>query len=280
MKFTHPDKIYWPKEKIKKGEMLQYYEAVAKTLLRYTKDRPLVMHRFPNGIGAEGFYQKDVREVPEFVKTVSITHANRKVHYILAQNVNTLLYIANLGSIEMHLFNSTIKHLDKPDYLVLDLDPESISFEAVIDTALVIHDLLEKLKFPNFCKTSGGTGLHIFIPLKAKYSYEETRFYAMEIAKLTSKTLPKIISLERNPAKRKRKVYIDTLQNSKGQLVAAPYSVRAFPGAPVSTPLDWSEVKPGLNPKEFTICTVPDRLAKKGDLFKGVLGRGANLDWG
>jgi bifunctional non-homologous end joining protein LigD len=273
MEFTHIDKVYWPKEKITKGDLLEYYAKVAKTMLPYLKDRPLVMHRFPNGIKEEGFYQKDVKEVPDFVKTTLITHSNRKVRYILAQNTETLLYVANLGSIELHLFNSTVKHLDKPDYLVLDLDPEAISFDAVVDAALIIHELLGEA--PHFCKTSGGSGMHIFIPLKAKYDYEETRAMALKIAQEVCERLPKITSLERNPKKRQRKVYIDTLQNSKGQLVAAPYSVRAFKGAPVSTPLGWNEVKHGLNPKDFTIENVPDRLAKKGDLFKGILGRAA-----
>lgn len=277
VKLSHLEKIYWPNEKITKGEMLEYYAKVAKAMLRYLKDRPLAMHRFPNGIRGEAFYQKDVQDVPDFVKTATVTHTNRKVHYIIAQNTKTLLYAANLGSIEMHLFNSTIKHLDQPDYMVLDLDPQGISFDAVVDVALILHGLLQKMKIPHFCKTSGGSGLHIYVPLKGKYSYEETRDYAMAIALLAREQLPKVISLERNPKKRNRKIYIDTLQNSKGQLAVAPYSVRGFPGAPVSTPLLWNEVKHGLDPKDFTIKNVPGRLAKKGDLFKGVLGRGANL---
>lgn len=277
VKLSNIDKVYWPGEKITKGRMLEYYAKMAKTLLRYTKDRPLVMHRFPDGVKGEGFYQKDVREVPDFVKTVPILHANRKVHYIVAQNTQTILYVANLGSIEMHLFHSKIKRLKRPDYLILDLDPQTISFDALIDTALVIHEILQKSKIPHFCKTSGGSGLHIYVPLNGKYSYEESRHYAMVIAKRTHEILPEITSLKRSPKERKRRVYIDTLQNSKGQLIVAPYSVRAFPGAPVSTPLSWSEVKYGLDPKHFTIENVPSRLAKKGDLFKGVLGRGANL---
>lgn len=278
VKLSNLDKIYWPKEKITKGELLEYYSKVAKTILPYLKDRPLVMHRYPNGIEGEAFYQKDVKDVPDFVKTTLISHANRKVNYILAQNAKTLLYVVNLGSIELHLFNSTIKHLNKPDYMVLDLDPEAISFDAVVDVALQIHEILENMKVPHFCKTSGGSGLHIFIPLRARYEYEEVRSFAMVIARLTQERLPKIISLERNPKERQKKVYIDTLQNSKGQLVAAPYSVRAFRGAPVSTPLSWNEVTHGLDPKDFTLENVPGRLAKKGDLFKGVLGRGAILN--
>lgn len=277
VKLTHLDKIYWPSEKITKKELIDYYAKVAKTLLKYTKDRPLVMHRFPNGIKQEGFYQKDVENVPDFVKTAVIAHANRKVHYIIAQNAKTLLYVANLGSIEMHLFHSRLKNLDYPDYLILDLDPESISFDAVVDVALAIHEILSELKIPHFCKTSGGTGLHIYVPTKGKYSYDEVRKCAQEIGKRVAKKLPQLISMEKNPEKRKRKIYIDTLRNAKGQLSIAPYSVRAFPKAPVSTPLEWDEVKRGLDPKDFTIKNVVGRLEKKGDLFKGVLGKGANL---
>lgn len=277
VKLTHLDKIYWPGEKITKKELIDYYAKVAKTLLKYTKDRPLVMHRFPNGIKQEGFYQKDVENVPDFVKAALIAHEKRKVHYIIAQNAKTILYVANLGSIEMHLFHSRLKSLDKPDYMILDLDPESISFDAVVEVSLAIHDILEELKIPHFCKTSGGTGLHIYVPTKGKYSYDEVRGAAQEIGKMTAKKLPRLISLERAPEKRKRKVYIDTLRNAKGQLTVAPYSVRAFAKAPVSTPLEWDEVRRGLDPKDFTIKNVASRLEKKGDLFKGVLGKGANL---
>lgn len=276
-KLSNLEKLYWPKEKITKGDLLKYYKKMAKRVLRYTKDRPLVMKRFPNGIQKEAFYQKDVQDTPSFVHTTTLSHANRKVRYIVCQNADTLLYVANLGSIELHLFHSRQGQLEKPDYMILDLDPQSVPFDAVVDVALCMHRMLQKWKVPHFCKTSGGTGLHIYIPLKAKYSYPEVRACAMAIAKCVHKALPALTSLERNPKKRRGKVYIDTLQNSKSQLAAAPYSVRGFPGAPVSTPLSWSEVKHGLHPKKFTLKTVPARVAKKGDLFKGVLGRGANV---
>lgn len=277
MEFSHVDKIYWPKQKITKGDLLKYYATIAPYILPYLKNRPLVMHRFPDGITGESFYQKDAKEVPSFVKTFPLAHRNRKVNYIVAQNPKSLLYVVNLGSIELHMFNSTIKHIEKPDYLVLDLDPEAIPFSAVIETALALHEILQKLKLPHFCKTSGKTGLHIYLPLQAKYEYEKIRQFALILARLANEKLPRITSLERMPSKRQKKVYIDTLQNSKGQLLVAPYSVRAAPYAPVSTPLLWSEVKAGLNPLDFTLETIPQRLLQKGDLFQGVLGRGINL---
>lgn len=277
LQFTHVDKIYFPKGKVTKEALLRYYAKVAKFMLPYMKDRPLVMRRYPNGIQGTNFFQKDVKDPPSFVKTASISHESRKVNYILVQNAKSLMYVANLGSIEMHLFHSRIKTLDKPDYLLIDLDPTSISFSAVIDTAKVIHDLLTNLKIPHFCKTSGQSGLHIMIPTKGKYSYEETKEYAKIIGKLTHQLLPKITSMERSPSKRRRRVYIDCLQNAKGQLAIAPYSARANRDACVSTPLSWTEVKGGLDPKDFTIKNVPARLSKKGDIFKGVLGKGCSL---
>ncbi len=277
LKLTHVEKIYWPKEKITKGDLLDYYAAITPFILPYLKNRPVVMHRFPEGIQGESFYQKDVKEVPSFVKTAEVAHKERDVNYIVIQNQKSLLYVVNLGSIELHPFSSTLRRLGKPDYLVMDLDPEGVSFNTVVDVALQIHEILETVKIPHFCKTSGGSGLHIYIPVGGKYPYEQIRRFATFLAQLTNEKLPKITSLERNPKKRQRKVYLDTLQNAQGQLVACPYSARAFPHAPVSTPLAWNEVRHGLRPEEFTIQNVPARVARKGDFFKGVLGKGINL---
>ncbi len=264
---TNLDKLLWKKEKISKGDLIEYYAAISRTILPYLKARPLVMHRFPDGITGESFYQKEAGKVPSFVKT----HLVKKVNYILVDNAKTLLYVANLASIELHPFHSRVKNLEKPDYLIFDLDPESISFDAVVETAQVIHDQLEKIHMPNFCKTSGGDGLHIYVPLKGKYTYPQVKEFAMGVAALVHEELPEITSLERLPRKRQKKVYIDTLQNEHGQTVVAPYSVRGRPGATVSTPLEWKEVKPGLDPTQFTLRTTLKRLAKKGDLFKGML---------
>lgn len=277
LKLSHLDKLYWPKEKISKGDLIAYYTAIAPYILPYLKNRPLAMHRYPDGITGESFYQKDAKQVPDFVKTATVAHKEKKINYITVHNLKSLLYVVNLGSIELHLFHSTVKHIDKPDYLVIDLDPEAISFDAVIEVALEIHHLLEPLGIAHFCKTSGKSGLHIFVPLGAKYSYDQARQFALLIARIVHERLPAITSLERNPAKRQRKVYLDTQQNNKGQLVVAPYSVRAAPHATVSTPLSWEEVKRGLSPEDFTMENVPARLARKKDLFKPILGRGACL---
>ena len=235
------------------------------------------MHRFPEGIEGVHFYQKDAgANVPKFVKTTKFQHEERKISYIVAQDLQTLLYVANLGSIELHMFNGSLPHLNKPDYMVFDLDPEAISYDAVVETAKVIHEILEEVGVKSFCKTSGASGMHIYVPVKAKYTYPQVLQFAKLIAEASQKRLPSIISLERNPAKRQKRVYIDVLQNNETKMVVCAYSVRARPGATVSAPLLWKEVKRGLDPRDFTIKTMPKRL-KKGDLFKGVLGPGVNL---
>lgn len=278
IKLSHLDKIYWPEDRITKGELLQYYTAVAPFILPYLKNRPLVLHRFPNGIKEEGFYQKEIgKSPPKIVKTISVQHTEKKINYMVVQNIQSLLYAVNLGSIELHPFNSSIASLNKPDYAVLDLDPENVSFDAVVEVALVAHEILEKARIPHFCKTSGGRGLHIYIPLKAKYDYNLAKNLAHSLATLICEKIPKLTSLQRNPQKRQKRVYVDYLQNNKGQTLACAYSVRAKPHAPVSTPLLWKEVKYGLDPLQFTLKTLPKRLKQKGDLFKGVLKKGPTI---
>ncbi|MDE3045689.1 MAG: non-homologous end-joining DNA ligase [Verrucomicrobiota bacterium] len=275
---THVEKLYWPKEKITKGELLDYYESVSRYILPYLKNRPLVMRRFPEGIEGEAFYQKEAGlHVPPFVKTVKVHHEERDISYIVVQNVKTLLYVANLGSIELHPFHSVTSHLDKPDYMIFDLDPEKIPFRKVVEVAQGLHELLDELGMPNFCKTSGGTGLHIYVPLEGRYSYSQIKPFAHQIALVAHQRMPTLTSLDRKPEKRQKRVYIDTLQNWKGQTAVCVYSVRGKPHAPVSTPLLWSEVKGDLDPTDFTLRTIPRRLAKKGDLFREVLKRGINL---
>lgn len=277
---THLEKIYWPKEKITKGDLINYYVTISKILLPHIKDRPMMMHRFPNGIQGKEFFQKDAPKfTPNWVKTISIHHHHKEepVHYILIQNLKTLLYVVNLGTIELHPFLSRVKKLDYPDYLVLDLDPENMPFKYVIQVAQCIHTLLKKLQVQAYCKTSGKRGLHIFIPLAAKYTFEESRICAELLANFAHQAIPELSSVIRNPAKRQKKVYIDFLQNSATKSVVAPYSVRPVAGAMVSTPIEWSEVTEKLDPTQFTIKTVPERVERIGDIFKPTLGKGINM---
>lgn len=280
LNLTNLDKIYFPKEKITKGDVIAYYDKIAPFILPYLKDRPQSLHRHPNGIAGESFFQKDVGEMPpDWVRTEKIySESNKKyLHYLFISAKPSLLYAANLGCIEMNPWFSTFKHLDKPDYLVLDLDPENIDFKYVVEVALSLHKLLDKIGARNYCKTSGARGLHIYVPLGAKYTYKQAKQFTHLIAMIAAKQLPKIVSLERHPAKRQRKVYIDYLQNAKAQTLACPYSLRPKPGATVATPLEWKEVKPGLDPKKFNIRTIFPRIKKHGDLIRPILGKGVNL---
>lgn len=281
LKLTNLDKIYWPKGKYTKGDLIAYYDKIAPFILPYLKDRPQSLNRHPGGINGVNFFQKDVdHQPPKWAKTQRIYSESNEayINYLVCQDKATLLYMANLGCIEINPWFSRLKHLDKPDYAVLDLDPEAIGFDKVIEVAVETHAILGKLKIPNYCKTSGATGLHIYIPLGAKYTYDQSKDFLHLIAVMVNQKLPTITSLERSPKKRQKKIYLDYLQNRKGQTLASPYSVRPKDGAPVATPLEWKEVKKGLDPKDFNILTIFQRLKKKGDLFKPVLGKGMDLN--
>lgn len=272
------DKIYWPKEKYTKGDLIKYYTKIAAYILPYIKNRPIMLHRFPNGIQDEGFYQKNMSDLSlKGIRTFPIQHNEKTDNYLLINNIKSLLFALNLGSIDIHPFLAKISNLDKPDFCVIDLDPHNISFKCVVETALTFHELLQKIRVDHYCKTSGGKGLHILIPLKGKYTFEQSRQFAEIISRLVNDRLPKITSLERDPEKRPKKIYLDYLQNRKGQGIAAPYCVRPLPKALVSTPLEWNEVNEDLNPADYNMMTVPKRLNEKGDLLKGLLKQGINL---
>jgi bifunctional non-homologous end joining protein LigD len=274
---THLDKIYWPDEGYTKGDLIQYYRQVSPFILPYLINRPEVLKRYPNGIKEASFYQKEADKMPKWIRTEVIQHDEKQVQYLVIEDEKSLLYTVNLGCIDLNPFNSRLQSLYTPDYLIIDLDPEDVPFAVVIDVAQAVHAVLKEWKIPSVCKTSGATGLHIYIPTGAQYTYEEVKQFAKLIGIAVHQRLPDVTSLVRNPHKRQKKVYLDYLQNNFGQTVAAPYSVRPLPGAPVSTPLKWSEVKAGLNPSEFTMKTVLRRFKKVGDLFKPVLGKGINL---
>lgn len=268
---THPDKIYWPKERITKGELIDYYVSMAKYILPHLKDKPESLKRFPEGVRGEKFFQKNITDAPAWLKTVRIEHKEKTINYLLIQDLDSLIYTVNLGCIELNPWLSTYKHQDYPEFLVLDLDPENISFDKVVETALVIHEVLEEVGIKGYCKTSGATGMHICIPLRHAYDYDQVRQLAELLAILAHERAPGFTSLVRSPKGRQKKVYIDFLQNSKGQTITAPYSARPFPGASVSTPLEWKEVKVGIHPSDFTIFNTLKRVEKKGDLYKPLL---------
>lgn len=278
--FTHSDKLYWTKEKITKGDVLAYYRRVAKYLLPHIQGRPESLHRFPSGIEQEGFYQKDLEHAPAWTKTVKIRaeSVGRSIHYLLCDDVETLSYMVQLGCVEIDPWNSRVKSIDRPEYLIMDLDPEGVPFSAVVKTARAVKEVFDSLKVKSYCKTSGATGLHVYVPLAGKYSYEQTRLFAELIAQHVHAKLPTLTSLERSPAKRQHRVYLDYLQNRKGATTVAPYSLRPRPGAPVSTPLHWDEVVEGLDPLDHTLRNIDARLKKVGDLWKPILGRGIDME--
>lgn len=282
LKLTNQQKIYWPEEKITKGDLISYYDKISDFILPYLKDRPQSLHRFPNGIKDAGFYQKDIDKdkVPEWLRTEKVfSESNSKyIDYLICNDKATLLYMANLGCIEMHPWNSRIKTPENPDWLVIDLDPEDIAFKEVVKAAIETRKFLESLEVESYCKTSGSTGLHIYVPLAAKYDYEIAKNFAQVVATHVNEILPATTSILRMPAKRKKRVYLDFLQNRRGQTLAAPYSVRPRPGATVSTPLLWEEVTARLDVSKFTIRSIFKRLDKLGDIWKPVLGKPANLD--
>lgn len=280
LSFGNLDKVYWPDEGITKRDMLNYYYQVATYILPYLKDRPQSLNRFPNGIKGHSFYQKDVTgKAPDWIKQFPYTTSDGEhKHFLVPEDIASVLYMANLGAIEMNPWNSTIHTPDHPDWCMIDLDPDKgNTFEQVIETAQTVKTVLDELKVKSYPKTSGSTGIHIYIPLGAKYTYDECQLFGKIIATEVHTRLPKYTSIERMTRNRKGKLYIDYLQNRPKATLAAPYSLRPKPGATVSMPLHWEEVKKGLQMKDFNINNAISRIKSEGDIFKPVLGRGINL---
>ncbi len=281
VKCTNLNKVYFPGEGYTKGDLINYYHSISKFILPYLKNRPQSLNRHPNGIKGLSFYQKDmdVKQIPTWVKTVKLFSKsnNATIDYLICNDVATLIYMANLGCIEINPWHSTFAKPDEPTYMMLDLDPGDISFVEVVNTAIVIKEICDEINISCYCKTSGATGLHIYIPLAAKYNYDDVKIFAEIMATIVHSRLPDTTSIERSTAKRKDKIYIDFLQNRKGQTIAAPYSVRPRPFATVSTPLLWKEVNHKLTPEMFTIKNIEERLSKTGDLWKPVLQKGIVL---
>ena len=280
IKFTNLSKIFWPKEKITKRDLINYYYQAAPFILPYLKNRPQSLNRFPNGINGKSFYQKNVTgKVPEWIDTFPY-HSSEggDRNFLVVTNEASLLYLVSLGCIEVNPWSSTASKPDNPDWCIIDLDPdEKNTFDQVIVTAQVTKTILEAIGIQSYCKTSGSTGLHIYFPLGAKYSYEESKEFARKIATLVHQQLPEFTSIERIVSNRGGKMYVDFLQNRPQATLAAPYSVRPKPGATVSMPLQWEEVKKGLKMTDFTLKNSIARMRAEGDIFKPVLGKGIDM---
>jgi bifunctional non-homologous end joining protein LigD len=277
---TTLERVYWPDEGYTKADLLRYYHQAQATILPYLKDRPIIMRRYPAGIRGHDFYQHDIDQAPPFVKTLtSATETGRDVDYILANNAATLLYMANLGVIGPHPWHSRAGRLDYPDWIVFDLDPEGNDYDQVCELALVVRQALDQLGLQGYAKTSGATGMHVYVPIEDRYPYDQVAPLAESIARRVVNQAGSLATLERSVKKRgKGQIYLDHLQNARGKSVVAPYAVRPRPGATVSAPLTWDEVAQKPKPQDFTILTMPPRLAAVGDLFRPVLTRRQSLD--
>ncbi len=280
VELKHPDKIFWPEEKYTKKDLFTYYRDISQFILPYIKERLQSLNRCPDGIQGECFYQKDMDfKLPGWLETKKIYSKSKKdyIDYFLCKDINSLLYMVNLGCIDIHPWSSSISNLEFPDFAVLDLDPLEVSFKDVLRVAVEARKVFYKLELDVFFKTSGSKGIHIYIPLGAEYTFEQSLDFTKLIAGIINKQIPEMTSLERSPDKRHKKVYLDCYQNRIGQTVAAPYSLRPRPCAPVSTPLTWGELDTDIKPEDFNMKNIFTRLEKKGDLWKGVLGHGIDL---
>lgn len=275
VKITNQNKVLWPRDGYTKGDLIEYYDRVADYLLPYLKDRPLSLNRFPNGIEGEHFFQKDTPEhAPSWIKTEVIKSRHRRNvenRFLLCNDRATLLYLANLAAIELHPWSSRCGSLDAPDWAILDLDPSADSFFNVVRIARALGKLLQGIGLRPYLKTSGSKGLHIYVPLAAGYTYDQARMFCEVVSRLVAFEHREIATVDRVKERRGGKVYLDFLQNRRGQTIVAPYVVRPVHGACVSAPLDWDELNSDLHPSQFTIQTLPARLERRGDLFQPAL---------
>ncbi|RFZ91321.1 hypothetical protein D0C36_20565 [Mucilaginibacter conchicola] len=278
--FNHLSKVYWPEDRITKRDMFNYYDQVAEYMVPYLKDRPMSLNRFPNGIYGPSFYQKNVKDkVPGCMATMPHTNdKGEEKEYLVATNKASLLWMASLGCIEINPWFSRVQSAGNPDFCVIDLDPDKQHFDQVVSAAQEIKKVLDAIGVTAYPKTSGSTGMHIYIPLGAKYTYDQSQMFAKIIVSLVHKQIPEYTSMERMVRKRGGKMYLDFLQNRPDATIAGVYSLRPKPGATVSMPLSWDEVKPGLTMRDFTIHNAIQRLKETGDLFRGVLGKGIDLE--
>jgi bifunctional non-homologous end joining protein LigD len=275
LELTRLDKVFWPVEGYTKGDLLAYYEAAWPWLSPYLADRPAVLTRYPDGIEGKSFYQKNA---PDFTPDWARRERIDDTDYFVCNDLRTLLYVINSGAIPLHVWSARIGCLERPDWLILDLDPKEAPFARVVELARHLHRLLESLGAAHFVKTSGQDGLHVLLPLGGALDHAEARSLAEVLARVACAERPDLATVARPLAARGRKVYVDFLQNGRGKLIAAPFSVRPRPGAPVSMPLGWAQVTSRLAPARWTIATALERIERHGDPLRGVLGPGVDVE--
>jgi bifunctional non-homologous end joining protein LigD len=267
---TSLDRIYWPDEKLTKFDLLSYYLKVADYIMPYLQDRPAILQRYPRGIKAPMFFQQDLESAPEFIKTARLVNQEgRELDYGVYSTIGSVLHFVTLGTIEQHPWHSTNKRLDKPDYIAIDLDPKKAPWENVLQVALVVKEVADEIGLTAFPKTSGSSGIHIYVPLKPANEYDKVAEFARLFATEVAQRAPQIATVERTIAKRKStQVYVDWMQNARGKSLASVLTARAKPKATVSMPLTWQQVEKGVKISDFTITNVPELLKKKGDAWK------------
>jgi bifunctional non-homologous end joining protein LigD len=272
--FTNLDKVFWPEDGYTKGDLVAYYRDVAPWLLPYLRDRPVVMTRYPDGIHGKSFFQKDAPGfAPGWLRTERIwsEHAAREIDYFVCEDAESLQYLANMGTIPLHVWASRVTDLARPDWCILDLDPKGAPLADVVRIARALRALCDEIELPSFVKTSGQAGLHVLVPLGGACTFEECKGLGELLARVVAGELPQIATVARAIPARGGRVYVDFLQNGHGKLLVAPLSVRPVAGAPVSMPLAWGEVTARLDPGRYTIRTALKKLEKGGDPMRGVL---------
>jgi len=267
---TSLERVYWTDEKITKFDLLCYYLAVSSHIMPHLKDRPAILQRWPRGINAPMFFQQDLANPPGFIKTAHLTNQEgRELDYAVFTTTASLLYFVNLGTIEQHPWHSTTADLDKPDWIAIDLDPKKAPWENVLQVALITKEVCDEVGLTAFPKTSGSSGIHIYLPLKPTNNYEAVAEFSRLLATEVAGRVPKLATVERTIAKRKRdQVYVDWMQNARGKSLAAVFTARAKPKATVSMPLTWKQIEKGVKISDFTVKNVPALLKKNGDAWK------------
>jgi bifunctional non-homologous end joining protein LigD len=266
---TSLDRIYWPDEKLTKFDLLSYYLKVADYIMPYLRERPAILQRWPRGIKAPMFFQQDLDTAPEFIKTAHLVNQEgRELDYGVFTTVASLVHFVTLGAIEQHPWHSTVKKLDKPDWIAIDLDPKSAPWENVLQVALLVKEVADEIGLQAFPKTSGSSGIHIYVPLKPANEYDKVAEFSRLFASEVAGRAPRIATVERTIAKRKStQVYVDWMQNARGKSLASTFTARAKPKATVSMPLTWKQIEQGVKISDFTIANVPELLEKSGDAW-------------
>ena len=276
---SNEEKLFFPDEKITKGDLINYYQEIADKMVPYLKERPLVMKRYPDGIKGESFFQKEIGDYfPDWIERVKVKKKGGTVTHVQCDNAATLVYLANQACIELHPWLSRSDKLHYPDQLIIDLDPSGDDFSQAVFGARVLKELFDELDLKAFLKTTGSRGLHVLVPLDRRANFDKVREFAQDTAKLLAQRHSDKLTIEARKAKRRGRLLIDTARNAYAQTAVAPYAVRAKPGAPVATPLDWDELgNKKLNSQSYNIRNIFRRLGRKTDPWKDLPRLGRSL---